>query len=285
MNDKLQQMIRDLYEPPEGRLQALRDRLMASLPARRAIQRTPAGKRMIMNVFRVSGATGIAAAILLAVYLLIGSHTVPVANAAETLKQAATATASYKGWVNVRLTKSGGQSGEFHLNTEDGTAVLIEAEPNGVRSVTYASPSQHLVMRYDSSANAIVREANTPHSIEDPASVAHRLLSPKWVAEQIQETAERKDMTVTQDKDGAFDRFTILPLDPNTAPWKRTVLLVEAKTKLLRKETVLLPDNGIFEVVITYDDPHIGSIYDAGVPKDAKIVEAPAAGPPAQPSR
>ena len=285
MNDKLQRMIRDLYKPAEGSLQDLRLRLMASLPDRRAIQRTPPRRRIIMNAFKIAGATGIAAAILLTVFVLFANHGVPVANAAETLKQAATTTADYKGWVNVHLRNGSGRSGEFHLNTEDNTAILIEEEPNSVRSVTYVSPPKHLVMRYDSRANAIVREANVPQSVEDPTSVTQQMLSPRWVAEQIQKTADRKDMKVTQDKEGDFDRFTVLPVDANTAPWKKTVLLVEAKAKLLRKETVVLPDDGVFEVVITYGDPHISSIYDAGVPRDAKIVEAPASQPASKPGK
>lgn len=284
MNDRLKQMIQDLYNPLERRHQVLRDQLMTALPDQRAAKRSPR-KRMIMRIMKFGGVSGVAAAILVAVVLWSMSHTVAEISAAEALKQATSATSGYVGWIHVEsVGKPSDLESSFHVNPRDNTVAMV-TNFNGNKEIEYLSAAKDEYLRYDVKTNTITRNVNNAKGTKAIADTAKRQFMPDGLIDDLGKHAR---LAVTRSKDGELARFDIAnegSRDIRFAVPQKLIVLVDPRTSLTQEIRTIYREDSSLTMKFTYGKPAIESIYDLGVPKDAKIVDAPPASQAATTSR
>jgi len=95
-----------------------------------------------------------------------------------------------------------------------------------------------------------------------------------------QENAQRgTDLKVTQSKEGALDRFNVVA-EPtgDKSDVDLLVLLADPGSKLIQEAQMFKANKLVEHFIFTYGDPKIESIYDVGVPREAKIVDAQTVG-------
>ena len=230
-----------------------------------------------MTLLKLAGGTGIAAAIALAVSLLFMNHAAPVASAAEALKQATTATSGYQGWIHVQqVGKNPQREASVDINTQDDTIVMVN-NIGGNKEVLYLSPVSGEYLRYDAKTNTITRNVNNAEGTKRMADTAKRQLMPDTMIEELGKFVE---FTVKQSKEGDLERFDITnegSRDKRFTTMEKLIVLVDPRTSLIQEMQVVIKDDDTRVMKLTYGGPAIQSIYDLGVPKDAKVVDASAA--------
>lgn len=257
---------------PEGpSMHALEQTLEAVHQAQQKSRRVSLMERIRnMNKF-IKYPVAAAAAILLVVSLVFMNHTAPAASAAEALKQATTATSAYQGWIHVEQPQLGGS---FHVDTRENTVAIVTSM-NGMKTVEYLSPVKGEYLRYDARTNTITRNYGNAESTKRLANSAQRQFMPAGLIEDLSKYFQLK---VTQGKKGNLDEFTVL-IEGTTGRAKVTapekfVVLVNPQTSLTQEIQVTEKDKTVVTMRFSYGKPSIEGIYDLGVPKDARIVEA-----------
>ncbi len=225
-----------------------------------------------------------AAAALVVITLVIVSSSRP-ASAADNLATTLVANQGYKGWVH--MTGSGIQEGEKitrHWNTQTGMSALID-EINGETTINVRDPKARTFQEYRSSTGRI-------RICELPAEEAGKLLQEAAqtplmfsdIIEGMRSVLGEKSVTITQSIDNGMDRFDIHVDEsaenrlwndqlPPRKRWFGTEsvprhIWADRETKLIRDVTINEDD-----LLFTYGAPEMTSLYDLGVPRDAKIYD------------
>lgn len=224
-------------------------------------------------------------AALVAIMIGIGvTFTSQRADAAALLVQVAQASDAYRGWVHVR-TEGPGVVAVEHLNTADGTSVN-DMTSNGVRHAWMGSPSMKERRSYDFAKKELyvtdVLEVSRDWYVEQmrsyPLTIAAALEelnergrgeSPQ-VRERMEDGLLRLDVTFATAATAPASQRAATTL-PASLPSKAT-LWADPQTKLLRRCEYEV-DGKAFTVTYTYGEPAVTSLYDLGVPRDARVVD------------
>jgi hypothetical protein len=284
MADRLEDQIRQLYEPLGRRHDALREDLLAALPQPAAGGLSSRSKwRDPMRIAKYAGVSGLAAAALVVVgVIVVMNHTTPKLSAAEALEAATQASSHYDGWIHVRFTPEEPNDlrlgkGEMHLNLVDDT-VAMDYLADGIRELKYCSLKKNEFLRYRAKDRTITTDVSNREQAAQLSEIVRMQTTPAGLVREIRQYG-KMEANVTQGREGAYDRFDLtLPKAQENCPWTRLVVLVDPKSKLVQQMTMMNGDKRVGLLQYTYGDPKIESIYDLGVPRDAEIVEAP---PPA----
>jgi hypothetical protein len=195
--------------------------------------------------------------------------------AAEDLDRALAATRQYAGWIHaVKTSPDPNRATRAHINLRDNTVVLISQ--NG--AVLFSSPATKQYLVYESSAGTITRRPLTP---ELARTVDHDRDKP--MPDTLIASLRRGwQIDVSAGTEGALTKYDVTvgaAIDPNTTgrPFGTISVLVDPRTQLIQEVRGLGPLPGPRSFFYTYGPPSIESIYDAGVPRDAKVVDAPRA--------
>ena len=247
-------------------------------------------------IVKLAVSSGVAAAILIAVGLLLTIQTTQPASAAEQLKEVAKINDAYKGWIHITLTsvKSNPttqgipKSGAIHANTADNTIIQVLETNDGTRDVIYASASLGEIWRYNSRTNKIEIELLGTYSAQQMSTTLLDQATAKGFLDRLSiREGGKKKLNVEKSRKGRFDRFDIAPVGPGS--FQKATLLVDPESKLIRKLTVV-GEMGVDQLVAvyeyTYGEPAIKDIYGLGVPRDAVVIDnRRAASQPTRPSK
>ena len=248
--------------------------------------------------------SGIAAVVVVGAAIVVSLFNPPPADAAALLQEVAGANEAYRGWVHMRSEEPGEKPGDAprigysHVNTMDGTWVL-DHQTTGFRRVQMYVPKAKEEYTFDLTTNE-VRVGDLAESFATAWTEQMRNFPLTVMAAE----AERKKRglppaEIVEQRDGDLERFEVVleplpatqpavmldPLpatQPATQPTtrraatrlqiERATIWTDPKTKLITKGT-FTTDGHSFTMTCTYGDPQIASIYDVGVPRDAKVID------------
>jgi hypothetical protein len=256
-------------------LERARAALSQELEARRVRWR----RKIIMS-------SGIAAVLVVGAAIVASLFNPPRADAAALLQEVAGANDAYRGWVHMRSEEPGEKPGDAprigysHVNTIDGAWVL-DHQTTGFRRVQMYVPKAKEEYTFDLATNE-VRIGDLAESFATAWTEQMRNFPLTVMAAQT----ERKKRglppaKIVEQRDGELQRFEVTMEDapPTTQPAATTrpqiekaIIWTDPKTKLMTKGT-FTTDGNTFTMTCTYGDPQIASIYDVGVPRDAKVID------------
>jgi hypothetical protein len=235
------------------------------------------GKLLRRRIMKWTMASGVAAAIVVGVVLGVMSWTGRTATPAEGVVQATQASRAYRGWVHMRSDYPGQKiSMGTHFNTETGTWISDIRNGDEVQIQIY-NPTDKSEVKY-SSADKTVRIGEV---WEDFAKNWKKMIekSPLTATEGL---AQTPGATVKETKEEGLVRYDITypKDDPKKAaaehrsglPTEATIW-ADAQTKLVKKGKAKV-EGEWEEFSYTYGEPAIRDVYDLGVARDSKVVDA-----------
>ena len=236
--------------------------------------------------------SGIAAVVVIGTAIVASLFNPPGADAAALLQEVAGANDAYRGWVHMRSEEPGEKPGDAprigvsHLNTIDGTWVIDHQTANFRRVQMYV-PKTKEEYTYDLATN----EVHVGDLAESFATAwAEQMRNYPLTVMAGQDELKKRGLSpakIVEARDGELQKFEILMSDgaaapPATQPTTRgattrpqiekATIWSDPKTKLITKGT-FTTEGDMFTVTYSYGDPQIASIYDVGVPRDAKVVD------------
>ena len=230
--------------------------------------------------------TGAAAIVCVVVSVIFLSSSQQAANAAQMLQQVVATNSAYKGWVHIRCSVTGSQEKQDaevvdHVNKADGTRVFVARTPEEFR-VIHQSLAHGESTTYSSKTNELrTSPLNKLTTLNLRESLAEVFLSPDEVLGFLSAAGSTTHRVSVTREDGS-NRFDITSIDlssrsPGSQPAGRTmagmVVRVDAVTGLISQAQVKYSDSTALILDMTYGQPEISSVYDVGVPRDAKVVD------------
>jgi hypothetical protein len=187
------------------------------------------------------------------------------ASAAEALAEAAGVSKAYKGWVHTRMS-SPGEKKPFsvtHYNNDTG-ASATETRDGDAFEIEMDVPAERLEVKYSSEDNTVRIGEVWEQFAENWRKLMQR--TPLTAAETLPKVP---DADVKESKDGDLVRY-----DVRTKGSKDVhTIWADSKTKLIVKG-VDRSDGQTVEFLVTYGEPAIRDVYDLGVPRTAKVLDA-----------
>jgi len=216
-------------------------------------------------------ATSIAALLLFAAGLLLMFVFPRAASAQEALATTLRASAGYRGWVHISL--NGRPFADW--NTVSGTVIT---RVNGAGAVRYADTARgEEYLYYPEPHTVYIGTIEPARSREMRNASENAPLDFPGFLEAIRGALGSEGVKVAQVADRGMDRFDISAIKPPSIYWRTaswlnfgmpTAVWVDPKTKLLREMVVQAGT-----VAFTYGAPEFQSVYDAGAPRDAKVID------------
>ncbi|MFA6133942.1 MAG: hypothetical protein WC869_08020 [Phycisphaerae bacterium] len=289
MNDRLKEQVKRLYQPLRRRHDALRESLLASLETA-AKATPPTNRKHIMKIIKITFASGIAAAALIAASLLIVNHTAPTVSAAEALQRVLEDSEAYRGWMHVTmiwrcarksswppLTKPAAGDSQWRTvevdvfrNTIDGAYAMDVLREGMGREVEYIGPLRQELVQYSSATNKILIKRLTPMDAQAKLDQGFGQSTAKGLINQLQYQRPEQRFQVAKSRDGANDRFDLSFQDAKH--FRSITIWADPANNRIRKMSSQF-NKDTATSVYEYDARPINDIYDLGVPRDAKIVE------------
>jgi len=274
-------------------------------PAAESVARATRGARQAVDaarrtnshpiVWRLIVPTGIAAVIVAIVSVLgvLMSHA--EASAADALKDLAEINEAYRGWiratgVNPPPPEQGGPAAtSFTIHTNMRQQIYIkDTMTDGRRVIEWVNRSEGTFQQYTSENNQLIigtlpRVPPIFRVIEDMK--ARKNVSSQELTAILVTQPTMQGVTaligygcgVTRREDGALERFDLsMPVIAGaaTAPSAQPFLslVFDRRSKLLQTWAATF-DGRLVSFVYTYGGPDTRTIYDLGVPKDAKVID------------
>jgi hypothetical protein len=272
------------------------DARQAVAAVRRALEsRAPAARPGVWRGWLIGGGVAAAVAVACGTWMALEPRAV---SAAAALQASTQATEAYRGWVH--MTPEGGpfpiqdakrtgdgtpvtdlKIGSMHINTADGTAVLV-CDAHGQPFIQMFSPALkkqflYIGLTHELRIRPLLQDGS--NSWRDvPLNITDVLASIKKVM------AAAPDIKETRDQ--GWQRFDLTYEDASRKKAIQETIWVDPQSK--RIEKMAAPVYGDFgeKVMVmkyTYGDPALKDIYDAGVPRDARVVEEVAETAPGDP--
>ncbi len=280
MSEELEKKIKQLYEPLRRRHEALREDLVGALSKEAVgdLAMKPKG-RVPMRIIKIACASGAVAAAVIVAALVAFHASAPKVSAAEAMQVAAETSSRYDGWIHVRAVHPDDDKDTLHVNLADGTVVLDNTRGRPSRLTVYLCPKDSVFLEYHGETNTITR--NGPLGADHAAGLT-AIFREQMTPEGMLNALRRDDpnLAVTQTTQDNLDRFEVSGLTKGGQHTK-LILLADPKTRLIQALSVFRDDKEVEAYELTYGDPVIKSIYDVGVPRDAKVVEGPLPSAPA----
>lgn len=227
---------------------------------------------------RVAPTVGaIAAALILAVSSLLFTTQAPSAKAQALA--ALKASANYQGWIHTRSVHTRNALSnrpdaiawasqappphDYYFNTSDRTRA-------STLTMSYASPKEEVWWQYDKDANEVRVSRFDPSAPGSGVPFSTDWLTIDGLLQHF--TEHQREFSVTRRNDPEFDQYEIAMAMPDVPHQRRMTLSFDRESRLLRKALIIDPGSS---VEMTYDYPRAGpaSIYDLGVPRDARVVD------------
>jgi outer membrane lipoprotein-sorting protein len=278
MNDLDEQNLMEILSP-----------LSAIAPHADDAQHILQSARLIVHRRSIARIAAIAAIILLAVFFGITSSPRQDASAAEALAQATQATGGYKGWITwtQNNTQDSRQAGrvdyEITFNTETGTSLSKENLGDHLE-IRMFIPDEKKQIVYDSrdgqikitALNDFYAELQKKNMLVLGQSAGISTTTAPAPASSI------PGINIVQSTDAGLLRLDITyppdnslkpsPENRNTYPQRMTVW-ADPSTKLIQRRQMTAVDGKTTESTYRYGESAMHDIYDAGVPKNAKVID------------
>ncbi|MGE5610093.1 MAG: hypothetical protein ACM359_12630 [Bacillota bacterium] len=242
--------------------------------------------------WRIIMPTSIAAILVAAVSVLSVLFIHPEASAVEVLKEVAAVNGAYKGWIHAKADQlpaseqigPGVAAASMHINTQKQIYVGIEEHGND-RRIEWGQLSEKTCLKYTSANNELILDelpsTLPPSSILGIQVKGRKDLRPEeltgfLVAHPTMDTITALvdyGCTVTRRDEGTYEWFDLtMPKAKEAKPF--LTVLFDKKTRLLQRWSGTGTSDGSEAAFsYTYGEPNWQSIYDLGVPKDAKVID------------
>jgi hypothetical protein len=219
-----------------------------------------------------------AAAASIAIASMLGTIYPRSTSAAELLTQSARTSSQFKGWVHIRESVQGEKDFSVqHVNNETG-AWASESHTNAGLFVQMYVPAEKEEIKYSSSDGQVkIGEISQEFASGWKADIQ------KYALTEDALLATVPGATVRQSDDDGLIRFDVtFPADdPEKAreqhrtvyPTSPVALWVDPRSKLIVKGSATVEGKSI-TTERNYGDPVIHDVFDLGVPKNAKVVDA-----------
>ncbi|GEM_PF-4998324 len=220
--------------------------------------------------------SGIAAAAFLAITVMVINFIQQPASAAEMLQRVAETSQGYRGWVHFRTEAKGQQPYSVtHFNAKNGVWAGEDHTPEGLEAKMYVLAEKKEVAYSSRSGEIRIGELSETFASEWKKQLDDQ---PLTVSAAV---ARMPGAKVAESKEAGLSRFDVVfpKDDPQKAAAEHRSVYPETaavwadpETKLVKKAELHIAGT-IVTTVYTYGNPTIETIYDLGVPREAKVTD------------
>ena len=227
--------------------------------------------RLIMKI-GIPATLAATAAVVVAIMLMSGPA-VREATAAEKLDAVLKENSNYKGWIHIEQAGANTYS-NTHFNTVDNTLAMVGRDEKNEITVTYLSPKDKEVIRYDSKTNTLEKGDLGPIQAVAMAHSLHAQASPESIIEDLRNKGTK--LKVERTTQGEMDLFTITLDQPQNMKFyvSKLIVLTDPKSKLITEVREIYNDGEFCHTKYTYGPPEIKDIYSLPIPGEKTTIDS-----------